>query len=420
MPATRPLFGAMFIFMLSSFVANGQAGPASPRTACVFPFVDFSPPPQGTVASAAAAEEADRSQSLSSAISAELSATGFRLVPETQWRAGDGSKLSGHDFLDPSQTSAVAGTAGAGLAVSGFYSVQNDKILISVSCYETRTGSLIAGFMKTWRYNLGIYSVLHDEMKDLLSRLSLPVAGDTQKAVAAMPLLSSMTFVSPQEGMEVLLAGERSAGKITGGRLIFEAPGTKPGEILLVEKRLAGYHSAWESVRCAPVVPLSSLSRVTRMAIEAQWTFGQLIGVGAAFRYYPVPDSIFLSFSLYPYGQVPASQWGNWLFHADSELSAGSYLVFPPDSPFRLAASAGLGVILSKASGSGWDLPLYVDSYLTIIGLSAELSLPGMTLFLRPELKVALGITSPNLLGTNIVLAGGVFPPVTLGAAFKW
>ncbi len=419
MPATRSLFCAILIFTLAGFVAAGQTVLAAHRMACVFPFVDLSPASRGA-ATPAPGEAPDRSQSLSSAISAELSASGFQLVPETQWRAGDGSKLSGQDFLDPSRTSSVAGTAGAGIAVSGFYSVQDDRILISVSCYETRTGSLMAGFMKTWRYNLGIYSVLHDEMKDLLSRLSLPTPGEARSTEETGNLLSSVTFLSSQDGMEVLLAGERSAGSIEGGKLVFQAPGMRQGETLVVEKRLAGYHSAWESVRCAPVIALSSLAHVTRMAVEAQWTFGQLIGGGAALRYYPVPDSVFLSFSLYPYGQVPATQWGNWLFHVDSEISAGSYLFFPPDSRFRLAASAGLGVILSEASGSGGGLPLFVDSYLNIISVSGELSLPGVIFFLRPELKMALGITSPNLLGRNIVLAGGVLPPVTLGAVFRW
>jgi hypothetical protein len=429
MQDSRTLLCATVVLTLASVIVAGQAQPAL-RTACVFPIADLSPQEvaaaKGTSveASGSRAEDAERAQSLSSVISAEIGRAGFLLVPESRWRAtAEGSNLSGRDFLDPAKAAAAARAAGASMAVCGFYFLQGDRILLSVSFYDVGEGDLMAGFMKTWRYNLGIYSSLHNEIHEQLARLGPAQARETrafQKAIAPVPLLAAVTFTSPQDGMEVLLPGGRSIGRIEGGKLVFSAPGTRTGETLLVEKRLAGYHTGWQRVHSAPLVVLSPLARTARVAVETAWTAGQLIGAGGAIRYYTAPDFLFFSFSLYPYGQSPVSQWGNWLLHVDSEISVGSYLFFPPDSLFRLGASAGVGLIVSLAPAGAPDLPTYTDAYLNLPSVWAELNLPGVSFFLRPEIKLSLGITAPNLLGRNIILAGSTFPPVTLGALLKW
>lgn len=411
--------------LLAALAGFSQAQPADERlrSACVFPVADLSRP----VADLASVkepspEEVDRAESLFSAISAELAAAGFQLVPESQWRTAAASTLQARDFVDPDTAVKTAAAAGADLAVSAFYTLRDERILVSVSCYDARTGELVAGFMNTWRYNLGLYSTLHGEVRDLLTRLDQAPA--TPEAAASAPatpqLLPALTFTSSQEGMEVLLGDGRSVGTIGGGKLVVAAPGTKPGEPLLVEKRLAGYHTAWQRVRSAPVIALTPLARRTTFATEACWTLGQVIGAGTAMRLYLVPDFTFIALSVYPYGQSPASGGGNWLFHLDVEFSAGSYLFFPPESLFRLGASTGFGIIGSHVIDGGPGVPSYYDEYLNIINVWLELSLPGISFFVRPESKFMLGTAQPNLLGRNIFLVNSQFPPITLGALVKW
>ncbi len=414
---------ALVLAALAGFAQPQPAGDRS-RSACVFPVADLSKPIAQLAASDdPSPEEAGRAESLFSAISAELAAAGFQLVPESQWRTGAASGLQARDFIDPDTAVKTAGAADADLAVSAFYRLRDERILVSVSCFDARTGELLAGFMNTWRYNLGLYALLHGKVKDLVTRLDKASVAPTAtgaNAPAAAQLLPALTFTSPQEGMEVLLGDGRSAGTIVGGRLVVAAPGTKPGEPLLVEKRLAGYHTAWQRVRSAPVIALAPLARRTAMATEVCWTYGQLVGVGTTLRVYPVPDYIFFAISLYPYGQSPASGGGSWLFHADAEMSLGSYFFFPPDSLFRLGASTGLGLISSHLVDAGPGVPGYVDAYLNIIDIWLELNLPGISLFVRPESKFMLGETQPNLLGRDMLLVNSQFPPITLGALVKW
>ena len=420
MPVPRTFLCVIIILTLAAFMAAGQTETAIGRTTCVFPLADLSQPAvQADRSSVLAMAEADRSQSLFSALVAEFKAARFQVVPEGQWREkADSANLSARDFLDPAMAARVAGEAGAGIAVSGFFSVEEDRILVSVSCYDSRNGVLVAGFMRTWRYNLGLYSTLHAEVLDLVSQLNaVPVerAQTDGKAAQPIPLLPAVTFTAPQEGMEVLVAGERSAGRIDGGKLVFAAPGLRPGETMLVEKRLAGYHTAWQRVRSASTVSLSPLARTTTIAIETDWTFGQVLGAGGAFRLYLVPDSSFVSLSLYPYGQLPASQWGNWLLHIDGEIAVGSYLFFPPESLVRLGASTGLGLIYSLIPAGG-NPSSYFDAYLNLFSFWVELNLPGVSFFVRPEMKVALGAANPNLLGKNVIMADGMFPGDRRGA----
>jgi hypothetical protein len=172
----------------------------------------------------------------------------------------------------------------------------------------------------------------------------------------------------------------------------------------------------------APPVPAAQGSQqaaLTKVETEAGWTAGQLIGAGVGFRLYPVPDWIFFCLSFYPHGQAPVSSFGSWLFHLDSEVSVGSYLLFRPDSLFRLGASTGIGLIISEVSSAAQGNPAYTDVYVNILSVWGELNLPVVSFFLRPELKLALGITSPNLLGSSFILLGDAFVPVTLGAVVK-
>lgn len=432
MPAPKSIVHAMIIFTLAASFASAQdASPAQEASAaqaassagrevCVFPVVDLSASNGPADAPAGGSGEgADRSRSMFSALSAELAGARFQLLTEDQWRKAPGNaSLSPRDFLDPATAVRVAGSAGADLAVTSFYSVQQDRILVSVSFYDTRSGDFAAGFMRTWRYNLGVYSALHAEIRGALSRLDLLPVAHSGKPAPREVLLAALTFTGPQEGMEILLSDGRSAGKIDSGKLVFPAAGIKAGEPLLVEKRLAGYHTAWQRVRAAPVVSLSPLARSSLLSIEADWTFGQLIGAGGAVRLYFVPDFSFASFSLYPYGQAPASAWGNWLYHLDTEASLGTYLFFAPDSLVRFGASTGIGLIYSLLPRT--DPSSYFDAYLNIISIWGELNLGRVSIFLRPEMKMALGMFSPNLLGTSVLMPGGVFAPVTLGAIYKW
>ena len=68
------------------------------------------------------------------------------------------------------------------------------------------------------------------------------------------------------------------------------------------------------------------------------------------------------------------------------------------------------------------DQPMYADFYWDIVNTSFELNFQKYILYLRSEVKYALGLGPMNLLGRNwISLFGDDIPVViTLGLARKW
>jgi hypothetical protein len=229
--------------------------------------------------------------------------------------------------------------------------------------------------------------------------------------------VDEITFTCPQDGVEVVLEGQRSVGRIQGGSLIFRTSGVKAGTVLQLEKRQDGYHTVWQTIHAAPQVALAPIPKKDTFAIEVNWTTGQLEGAGATMRWYPVPNWIMVGFSEYLFAQIPFVPNGSWPIHSDSELLAGLYLFLPPESQFRMGISAGLGAILTWIPAT--TLPLYTDVYINLLNIWFEWRVWDVALFFRIQGKVSLGLGT-NLLGTNPILGGPLGIPITLGVVLPW
>jgi hypothetical protein len=300
--------------------------------------------------------------------------------------------------------------------VSGYYILGDGFITVCVQCLETATGSIVAGFLKKDRFNLGFYNSLHAEISGMLTDLGNGLDPSPSIASTVPRLLTEMVFMSSQEGMEVVIAGDVIAGFIEEGALVFEIPAVSAGTPFIVEKRMEGFHTQRQTVSAAAEIPLAPLVKSNRFAAEADWTMGQLIGLGGTFRYYILPDSIFLSNSHYIYFQAPYTPGATGVLHYDVGLQAGAYIIWGPESPFRLGVSLGLGTVFSFFFVPG--LAPATDLYLNLLNVTAEWNMPGISLFIRPEWKYTLGIGN-NLLGLDS-MHWEVFPPITMGAVFKW
>jgi hypothetical protein len=358
----------------------------------------------------------EHQKALSEAVRQEFAAVGFRILADELW-SGEAArqKLAPDRVTDAPQVLLLGQKAGADMAVSGFYWMENNRILVSLQCYDVKAGTLLTGFLHTWRFNLGFYNSIHAEIADLVERvvfLSAPKLITLKDEVR----VDEITFVSPQNGMEVVVEGQKSVGRIQDGTLVFQTDGIKAGTPLRVEKRQEGYHTIWQSVIAAPEVLLTPIPRKNILTLEVDWTAGQLQGAGATLRWYPVPDWIMVNFSEYLYTQIPLVPNGSWPIHADSELLAGLYLFRPPESHFRVGISAGVGTILTYIP----SLPIFTDVYINLLSLWGEWRVAGIPMFSRIDLKVPLGIGN-NLLGVgNPIHWGRFLPPITLGVVIPW
>jgi hypothetical protein len=216
--------------------------------------------------------------------------------------------------------------------------------------------------------------------------------------------------------MQVLINGKEDAGKIDGGKLQVKDPGMKLGQTVLVEKRLTGYNAAWQLVRAAPIVSLSSLTRITTAALETSWSSEEPVGGSAGVRVYPVPDWVFFRLSIAPSAQGAVSSLQNRILKMGSNICVGSYLFLSPNYIFRLGAEGGMGLIISEQAATGSSLNVYAN----VLSVWGELNLSGVTFFIRPEVDLALSAQKPDMYGSSLVFVGGWFVPVALGAVVKF
>jgi len=376
---------------------------------CVFPLANLSP--NGA--------QQEHQKPLSDAVRQEFEAVGFKILPDELWTAEAARlKLAPDRVTEASQALVLGQKAGADMAVSGFYWMEKDRILVSLQCYDVKAGTLITGFLHTWRFNLGFYNSIHGEIADLVQRvvfLSAPRLITLKNDVR----IDQITFTSSQNGMEVVVEGQKSVGRIENGTLVFQTDGLKAGTQFMVEKRQEGYHTLRQTVIAAPEVALTPIPRANNLSFEVNWTLGQLEGAGAALRWYPKPDWIMVSFSEYLYTQIPFVPNASWPIHMDSELLAGLYLFRPPEAGFRFGISTGVGTILTWIPAT--SLPIFTDVYLNVLSLWSEWHTFGFPTFARIDVKLPLGVGN-NLLGSGgpPMTWGGFFPPITLGVVIPW
>jgi len=276
-----------------------------------------------------------------------------------------------------------------------------------MQCWEVATGRLASSVEQTTPFNLAFFSALSLKLIDDLLPAVQPSGGGSRTRVV---------FTSADEGMEVLLSGDVSIGRITQGHVTWGIDAAGVGKKVLVEKRKKGYHSSFQNVTLTPGkdIVLSPLVREHTWAGELDWTLGQLLGAGGAARWYLLPDQLFVLGGTYFFVQPPATFAPRAVIHDDLFLGIGGYVVLPPDSPVRIGLAAGAGAYLSFLTTPGF--PVYTDFYVDVANIWIETRIGGVVLFLRQEYKYSLGY-GVNLLGQGWLV--NRFPPTTLGVLFQ-
>jgi hypothetical protein len=358
--------------------------------------------------------ERDYEQTITAAVGTAFSSRGYVVLPESSWREAAAAGAVDADALRQSSVAVrLARAVGADLAVTGLFSVRGDEITYAMQCWEVTTGRLASSAEQTTPFNLAFFSALSLKIIDDLLPSLRPV-GAPRPAGGSSP--GEVVFSSPDEGMEMRLAGDLSIGKISNGHASWAMDGAGAGQKVLVEKIKKGYHRSFQAVTLAPgrEIVLAPLAKEHAFAAELNWTFGQLLGAGAAIREYLVPDWFFLFQGDYFFVQPPVTFSPRAVIHDDLYLGLGGYVIFSPDSPIRLGISAGAGAIVSLLSTPGF--PTYVDLYLDVANIWIEARIGGAVLFLRQDYKYSLG-AGVNLLGQGWMV--NRFPPTTLGVLFQ-
>ncbi len=393
--------------------AFGQQRDAEQKPQCaIFTIQDFS----------TGSANKDYERPITASVSAAFEVGGYGIISPEKW-GGEVQRrgLSPRALLSEAPALSVGQAVGADLAVTGYFTVEEDRIYISLQCWDVGAGVLAAGLQQTARFNIAFYSSLHDRVADMLPQIRLMQStAQTASGAApgkAQPSVSELTFVSPDEGMELFLVNDERIGAISNGKLVWNSGGIVLGSAFNVEKRKQGFHTSRQTVRAAKEIRLSGMVREEKRALEVDWTLGQLLGAGATLRVYTRPDETFLFIGNYFFLQPALNAAGNLVIHYDTSLGVGAYVFLPPDSPVRFGVSTGAGSVVSILTGP--SNASYAEVYLDVFNWWVETRILGPIIFLRQEWKFTTGGGS-SILGKQWMMVAGTIPPMTLGVMFRW
>jgi len=399
------------ILLFSSALAWSQEKtvPLKQFKTCLFPTVDLS-----------TSEEYREYQSIiSNQLRAELKNVGFDIIRREEWdvvRERKGVRVS--DLYQGNTALEIAEEVDAEIALVSFYSVTERQMVLEIKCYDVTQKALITGVFKTARINLSLYNVIGEAVTELIPGIHLL----GPPPVVESPVVEEIALLSADEDMEVYLGDEGFVGRISDGKLLLPPIPFAIGTKITVEKRKEDYHTGEETLKLKDpemVIKLKPLRKQTRTATELNWTIGQLLGFGLAQRFYLKPDLTYLSVEHYFYVQHNFAD-GKPVFHHDIRALFGGYLFSGPHQLVRINISAGMGMIVTYFAIP--DQPMYADFYWNLINTSFEVNFNRFLLYVRSEVKYALGLGPANLLGRRWISVFGDGGPTvfTLGLARKW
>jgi hypothetical protein len=405
------LLTVLLLLALPAASIHPQSTESAGLAACLFPLHDLTATEQST----------PFGPIIEAALRTNLESLGLAILTEESCRGI--LEREGHTVQALSQgpvAVAVAHEAGARLAVSGLYLLQEDQLVMNVKIYDSDTGRIVAGTFSASRVGVTLNNRINEAIAQLTPQLEQFLHPAQDKPLDISPFVLEVTLRSADEGMEVSLAGVEAGGRIQDGRLTLPFIPYPVGTKLLLRKTKAGYHPAEETLilgQPRTEAALRPLLRQTRYTLNVTWTTGQLLGLGVGMRYYLKPDYRFLGAENYFYLQRNPNPDSNSVLHNDLGFFFGQYLFFSHNSPFRCGLAAGLGWIVSTVPGT--DNVWYTDMYLNLFSPWLEWNQKNWLLYLRVDARYVLDL-GRNLLGGNWFEVKGYGPPITLGAAYKW
>lgn len=322
---------------------------------------------------------------------------------------------------DEQTAAAIHGSGGARWVAIVRCTLERQRLVWRLAIFDFIDGALIAADSQ------GTFAGL--SAMPLLEASAARVAHDAQlqrKRVApGNPIQYRFRFASGDEGAQVSFGtgdGSRPAGSIEAGELLAPFVAFREGDPVVITVAKDGYWprtTVFTTAGSDKPIKLPVLMPKTTKALALGLTAARLLGVSADYRYYLMPDSIFLrggdSFWLqytYTAGSIP-------VLHDELRLGFGAYLFTPPYAHLRFAAGTGLSGTTTLLLPASMTDRLYFDLSLDAVWLSFEWHMPGWAVFLEQRVSYSFGLDS-GILSRGWLRSDAGLMGLTAGVQLKW
>ncbi len=326
--------------------------------------------------------------------------------------------LSGKSLISQDSVLQLGKTAGVAVCITIEVVEKGNLLEFIATAWDINGEKKIASDRKISRSSITKFIMINSSIAYITTQLT----GESGVATVIEDVkVRKITFLSNQDGLEIYMPDGTLLGIITNSVLNITDVEYEIGTNLLIKKKLKKHRTDKQLIildSAKSVVPLSNLEKAVTLAFDMNWTYMQLMGIGAGIRFYPIPDWAFFSLDNYFYVQKDFStSSGTETIHDDIRFLFGVYIGIGPKSIFRVSVSTGFGVILSYPIHRAGVL---VDVYANAVNVSLEINLEEWSFYLRPELKIAMGIGDNKLHEGGIIISEYNVPAITIGVIRKW
>ena len=299
---------------------------------------------------------------------------------------------------------------------------ENGNLILQVAVEDLPNRSVVASDMISVYEGLTAFGPINTSMAAVADRARAYWQVIQKRPLPVPPIQDALVFQSKDEGAEIFWMGHQSIGKVTDGQVTAPYYPFPSNAILTLTIEKEGRRTKTLEVTLNPAQTEYPLPTLDKLRIE-EWHFfdqgGRLLGFGAEYRRYFVPEWAFWSVEAYPFLQWrPDVATSKAVEHLDVAGSVATWLYFSADSWFRFGLQSSLG--LNQTLTLNTDTPgYYFDATVIPFGVLLEWNVLGILIDNRIQVPYSLGL-STGLLSQRWLLLDGTFPMISLGAVWKW
>ena len=305
-----------------------------------------------------------------------------------------------------------ASTADVLLSVQ--YQTAGARLVLVVTLTDRNTGFILGGGAYSGTTDLALVTTIRNAAEELAGQLRA-AEGVVNERPRSPDIVRTLTVTSSNEGAQVLVGGERPAGRVSDGSVVLPFVPMEIGTSLLLETRLDGYYSRRQRVVITDetmTVALEPLEPIIRWEITGSWSPMRWAGAAAGLRRYLVPRRL--------YAQNTNQLSTRYRFAAgsrastvlDTRLTLGGYVFAPAERRLRVGIASGVGMTLSALAGEE-AIYAFVDPYFNIVSLELRVQLDRFAPFLQGDMVHYAAADSGYL-------TPGTAPYVSVGVLVPW